>query len=520
MKYTCHQLFIKTPHRQYIKFFLLCLLCLAYLFGLLVDIQGDAAKYAAIGRVLVEGGDWLAIQERFGGAYLQKPPFLFWLVGSSFSLFGISNFSFKLFPFLFTLLGGYFTYCFAHSFYSKTIARLSLLIFFTVEATFIYSNDVRTDTVLMPLVIASIWQLLLFCKNNSSKHILYGSVALAFALLTKGPLAIALVLIAMATHIVLKKNWIVILRWQWLLVFIIPSAILLPYLYTLYRQFGLDGIIFFFWKNNVGRITGSYLKNYSDPFFYVHNLLWVFFPWSFFFLIAYVRQCIALYKTRFFITKHPKSKAVFTTISEGGSIGVLTIFLLILSIASFKSPNYLYVLTPFVSLMTAISLVDIYNTGNIFGWKVSRSSCKAFISIVVLFMALLNMFLSLWVFPYVFRHHRYRQASKIIAESKYSHLPLYVYHDKQSLVSPTLKFYLDKQVIHISSLDQLNTLEGSWLLIAKEDFQQIEGLDVKAKVKHTHELIHYKTKNSLPIALFFTDNDKKKLEKYFLVALW
>jgi len=517
MKHTIHQLFIKVTYKEYIIFFLLCL---AYFVGLIADIQGDAAKYAAIGRTLLEGGDYLAIQERFGGAYLQKPPFLFWLVASSFSLFGVSNFSFKLFPFLFTLLGGYFTFRFAYSFYSKHIARLSFLIFFTVQATFIYTNDVRTDTVLMPLVIASVWQLLLFCKNNNTKHILYGSLALALAVLTKGPLALALIFIAVATDTLLKRNLKSILRWQWLLVFIIPTIIVLPYLHALYRQFSIDGIIFFFWKNNVGRITGSYLKNYSDPFFYVHNLLWVFFPWSFFFLIAYVQQCMWLYKTRFLISSHNKTKKVFTALTEGGSIGLLTIFLLIISFASFKSPNYLYVLTPYVSLITAISLVDSYNRGSIFRWKIRHSTYHIFIRMLVSFMALLNIFLSFYLFPYVFQHHKYRQAARIVAKSAYAHRPLYVYDDKQSLVSPTLKFYLDKRVIHITSLQKLSTLEGCCLLIGKEDFQQIEDSHVYAKVKHTHELIHYKTKNSLPIALFFTNSDDKKLEKYFLVEFW
>jgi hypothetical protein len=38
-------------------------------------------------------------------------------------------------------------------------------------------------------------------------------------------------------------------------------------------------LLFYFWTNNAGRITGSYIGNNSiDPFFYFHTLLYIFLP--------------------------------------------------------------------------------------------------------------------------------------------------------------------------------------------------------------------------------------------------
>jgi len=495
----------------------LLLVASAYIVGLFVDIQGDAAKYAAIARYMVEGSDWLAIKERFGEPYLQKPPFLFWLVATSFSCFGFSNLSFKLFPFLFCLLAGYFTFRFAKEFYTKTIAYFSAIVFFTLESTFFYSNDVRTDTILMPLVIFAVWQSLLFCKKKQTIYAISTAIAIGLAMLTKGPLGFALPFIALATDILLRRNWKCILAWQWILVFFIPLAMLTPYLNGLYGQFGYEGIHFFFWKNNAGRITGSYLKNYSDPFFYLHTILWLFFPWSFFLFIGFVRQCYLLYKQKFLIDLSSYQEARFTYLKEGASIGIIGIFILIISIASFKSPNYLYVLTPFASLIVGITISDIYQRKRFFGWNISRVLFVRIMIIATASIALVNIVLSIWVYPYVFKYHKYRQASNIISKETLMNKSLYVYKDKQALVSPTLKFYLDKPAIPIENIDTLSQLDAYWLLIKTEDFQQIDDLNVKASIKKMHELTYFKTKNSLPLQLFLVKKESKKLEKYLLI---
>jgi 4-amino-4-deoxy-L-arabinose transferase-like glycosyltransferase len=50
--------------------------------GLFLDVMDvDAAQYASIALEMTQNGSWLQVMHR-GTDYLDKPPLLFWLVGS------------------------------------------------------------------------------------------------------------------------------------------------------------------------------------------------------------------------------------------------------------------------------------------------------------------------------------------------------------------------------------------------------------------------------------------------------
>ena len=77
---------------------------LAWLAGMFVDIlEVDAAQYAMMSRDLMASGEWLEFYNR-DLPYLDKPPLIFWLTASSFSLFGVNNFAYRLPSILFCLL--------------------------------------------------------------------------------------------------------------------------------------------------------------------------------------------------------------------------------------------------------------------------------------------------------------------------------------------------------------------------------------------------------------------------------
>ncbi len=63
--------------------FTAALLITAYFLGLFVDLTGDAGKYGAIARHIIESGDWINLKIH-GESYDQKPPLLFWLAALGF----------------------------------------------------------------------------------------------------------------------------------------------------------------------------------------------------------------------------------------------------------------------------------------------------------------------------------------------------------------------------------------------------------------------------------------------------
>ena len=118
----------------------------------------DAAQYAAISSGMVKTKSFLEVYYH-GQDYLDKPPLLFWLNSLSFTLFGISNFTYKLFAVLSLFFGIYATYRFARLWYAQHTALVAALILTSCQAYYLMSNDVRTDGLLTSWVIVSVWLL-------------------------------------------------------------------------------------------------------------------------------------------------------------------------------------------------------------------------------------------------------------------------------------------------------------------------------------------------------------------------
>ncbi|MGD2035026.1 MAG: hypothetical protein PVF73_08220 [Bacteroidales bacterium] len=141
----------------------------------------------------------------------------------------------------------------------------------------------------MTTVVFSIWQLSMFLKKNKLIHLAAGFSGIGLSMLTKGPIGLALPVFALGTDILLKRNRKAIFRWEWLAGLIIVALVISPALTGILGQFGKKGILFYFWGNNAGRITGTLHSNSSDPFYYLHTLSREFIPWSF--LVLYGLYC-------------------------------------------------------------------------------------------------------------------------------------------------------------------------------------------------------------------------------------
>ena len=128
----------------------------------------DAAQYAVISMDMSRTKSFLHLYLQ-GHDYLDKPPLLFWMSSLSFILFGISNLTYKLPSVLIGILGIYSTYRFAKLWYSEEKAILSSLILASSQALFLITNDVRTDTILLGLVMFSVWQLGAYLKTTNGK---------------------------------------------------------------------------------------------------------------------------------------------------------------------------------------------------------------------------------------------------------------------------------------------------------------------------------------------------------------
>ncbi len=359
---------------------------IVYIAGLFVDvINVDAAQYASISKEMFETGSYLVIKH-CGEDYLDKPPLLFWLSALSFKIFGIHNWSYKLPSFLFSLIGVFATYKLALSLYDKRVAILAALILYTTQAIFMFNNDVRTDTLLAASVITAIWLLHEFSISGKSFFLFCGSVFIALGMLAKGPIGIVAPALALGSHWLLKKDRQKIFNPKWLIAVAIVLLLLAPMCYGLYKQFGVEGVKFFFWTQSFGRITGENVwKNDAGYFFFLHTFLWSFMPWSVVAIFAFANSIWA------FITRR--------TLPEYITLFGFTLVFIALSLSRYKLPHYIFVVFPLMAILTAeVIETQISRSRIITRWLVTIHLI-IFVAYVILNAALFYIFPveNLWV---------------------------------------------------------------------------------------------------------------------------
>lgn len=349
------------PKAVYITLF--CLLGLAYLAGMFVDVMDvDAAQYASMSMEMLQRKQWFIFTDG-GGAYLDKPPLLFWLSALSFKLFGISNFSYKLPSLLFTALGVYSTYAFGKQWYGKTAGQWAALMLAACQAYFLFNNDVRTDNLLTNSVIFAIWQLSSFIEMRGRWNLVLGFIGVGLAMLAKGPIGLVIPAMALGTDLILKRRWKLIFRWEWIAGLIITAIVISPMLYSLYTQFDqhpetvvngethVSGLKFYFWTQSFGRITGeSTWKNDAGYLFFVHTFAWAFLPWTICFLVAFYRELRKIFQNRLRLPIHN---------DEAIAIGGFVLAFIALSLSHYKLPHYIFVVMPFAALLTAKHLFQL-----------------------------------------------------------------------------------------------------------------------------------------------------------------
>src|SRR5215831_19145942 len=231
-------------------------------------LEPDAALYACIAKKMALNNDWVNLYAH-GADWLDKPHFPFWIAALSFKFFGVTAFAYKLPSFILWLIGLRFIFLLAQEIFSANVARLAVIVYITSFHVILANFDVRAETYLTTLTIASLYYLLK--AQNSSKLIypLAASVFGACAIMTKGVFILATILSGFVIYWILNKQWKEFFRFKWWLFGIGTLIFILPELYCLYVQFDLhpekivfgktnvSGINFFFWDSQFGRFFNT-----------------------------------------------------------------------------------------------------------------------------------------------------------------------------------------------------------------------------------------------------------------------
>jgi 4-amino-4-deoxy-L-arabinose transferase-like glycosyltransferase len=167
-------------------------------------LEPDEGRYAEIGREMLVGGDWV-VPHLQGEPYLDKPPLLYWLVVLSYRLFGVHDWAARLAPALAVHGTILLTYLFGRRLLGERAALRGALLLSLTPALVGMGRLLTLDALL------TLWVTLgLFAGRRGWQTLC--AVACGLGVLTKGPVAIVLVVIPL-----LLNHWLTTgrLEWRW-----------------------------------------------------------------------------------------------------------------------------------------------------------------------------------------------------------------------------------------------------------------------------------------------------------------
>lgn len=326
--------------------------------GLFLDMMDvDASQYASISMEVVQRGDWLRMMHR-GADYLDKPPLLFWVSGTSLAAFGLSNWAYKL-PSVLAALGGVWAaYRFALLFYSPKTACHAAFVLASSVGFLLICNDVRTDTLLLGTTALAVWQFAEYIQHNRWHNWLAAFFFVGLAMLAKGPIGLVMPAFAIGLHLLWRRDWRNVFRWEWLAGLAVTAFVLTPMCWGLWQQFdlhpekivngrtGVSGLYFFFWEQSFGRITGENVwKNDTSGLYFLHVYLWAFLPWS----------LVLVWRLRHSVISSFRHFRIRKTLAmvEAYSLGGFLLTFVALSLSKYKLPHYVFVTLPWAAVLVA-----------------------------------------------------------------------------------------------------------------------------------------------------------------------
>jgi 4-amino-4-deoxy-L-arabinose transferase-like glycosyltransferase len=347
---------------------LLALLCLLFLFlGLdfypLLDV--DETRYAVMARDLANSLNCNSLYLN-NVPFLEKPPLYFWLVAKSIHLFGgFSAFAVRFPIALIATFLTFFTYLTGRKVISRKFGMLSAIILLTSVFYLVLSHVAILDMVLTVMVTSAIYCGFLthFCteKKFSKYAWWYFWLFAGLAFLAKGILGLVIpVAVIFAYNLLtksLKEFFKPINMLPGLLIFF---AIIVPWHYVMYMEYGNKFITEYFILHHFARFIDSANIGRERPFLYFVPVFFVgFMPWSITFIAFIVdgfKKLGSQYKkAEGNFIKKINSLIKYETNEQKlvlfASVYFVLIFLMF-SISSTKLPTYILPVLPAAALLT------------------------------------------------------------------------------------------------------------------------------------------------------------------------
>jgi 4-amino-4-deoxy-L-arabinose transferase-like glycosyltransferase len=223
-------------------------------------MDNTEARYAELARKMVETGDWLMPQVRYGAPWWSKPPLSIWLTSLSFVAFGVNEFAARLPEWLLALGIMGLTMVAAATRAMGNLALRSAVVLFTSVLFFGTAGGVMTDATLVlgtTMSMVAFWMALVREGPAARGWGYLFFIGLAIGLLAKGPVGVVLTLAPCGLWTLWK--WRIGDVWRrlpWITGTLLCAAIAVPW--YLAAEARTPGFLEYF-------IVGEHWKRYTVP---------------------------------------------------------------------------------------------------------------------------------------------------------------------------------------------------------------------------------------------------------------
>lgn len=515
----CENLYNSDWYRfVWIFIFITVLVNSVFIFGPFLIID-DPMLYFKIAKNIVYNGEWIELFNN-NTPWLDKPHLPFWLTAVSFKVFGTYPYAYILPGFIFYLIGALYTYKIAIYLYKdKLIAVFSVLIYFTIMRLMLSSIDLRAEAYLLGEITPASYYYLKYISGYDLKNLILGGFFTSLALMTKGPYTIITIVSGILALLIYKKQYKDLFSIRLLLMIFFPLVLTIPELFALYKQFGKEGITWFFIESqfgrffNNGRITNN---NASTIYFQLHTFFWAFLPWCVIFVVS-LYDYIKYFKS---FDDNEKRSFVFLLSS-------FFVTFIIFSLSKFQLDHYANIIFPFAAILSARFFCRnllFLSKHYIFYVQMILSSLMIIISVLIIYWTSIKCdlrFIMSLIIPFMFIflaliiHRKLSLSQKVIFYSvgsvnvlfivlflvlniasaplsagyiigKYIsdqpfQIPVYEYQD-----STDLDLYIKVKSTLIKNLNNLPSQSSYYLIIDSDELENIHIPDAKVVFKTPH----------------------------------
>jgi 4-amino-4-deoxy-L-arabinose transferase-like glycosyltransferase len=243
----------------------------------------DEGRYADIARSMLDSNDW--VTPRLNGIkYFEKPPLQYWATAGTFALFGVDEWTARLWPALTGFLGIALTAFAGFRLAPNSPWLLTASAFAGCWGYFLGGQFLTLDMGLTFFLTAAMLGLALSRRTDISSRAERGWMVLAWAavacaVLSKGIVGIVIPGLALLVYLVIERDLSLLRRLHWVPGLCVFGAIVLPW-FILVQQRNPEFFDFFFIREHFERYWLPHHHRAGPWWYFIPILLVGLLPWT------------------------------------------------------------------------------------------------------------------------------------------------------------------------------------------------------------------------------------------------